>query len=334
MEQSIQSQQFENILARIETRKELFYDAPGLKTRDFDHLIVPPVWVLGMDRVQFTGAALNQLLQIVGIPVKYFNKCPDHLKAANYSYFRRSNNRDYLVRFKRGDTPTVRAVLSAAYGIHDDHQVLPVAIQALDQHDCQTLFFGHDEHITRLEVRFNDLTVQHEGHTYHAGVAITNSETGHSAIWIEPIVIAPHYKIYNRRSLLAQGADIRSVHRGEFDPERVAQQISFARDVGQVGIVQVLEAQNEMMNKAKAIQFIKSCDTMPVRFADIMEEEWEHQILVSKAEAWTKILELAHQLPLFQRTQVEQDVGRWTGVFHNYQERIDAIMHELSEQEV
>lgn len=324
----------EFITDNITERKDHHVDIHDFKINRISH--TTNRWRLDHQQIEVTPSGENQLLSAVGIPVKFFRKCPEHLKREIFSHFASQKvDKNYLLRLHRVDgnlhlPDEIRAVLSSQYGVHDDHQIFPVALEELDKYDVMFQSLEHDDYITRLEVRFNDLTVQHNGQTYYAGVAITNSETGHAAIWVEPIVIAPHWKVHNRRTLLAQGADIRTVHRGEFDAERVREQIQFARDVGQVGITQVLEAQENLINKAKALQFVKSCDTMPVRFAEILEEEWQEKQDVIRADAWQRILDLAKTLPLFQRTKVEQDVGRWTGVFQNYQQRIDDILLELS----
>ena len=63
----------------------------------------------------------------------------------------------------------------------------------------------------------------------------------------------------------------------------------------------------------------------------ILHEEWEHEEDLKQATVASAILDMAQQLPLFQRAKVEQAAGRIVGLFENYVSRIAQIDEELDD---
>ena len=126
---------------------------------------------------------------------------------------------------------TLRAYLGSKYEPHDDDVVMSTVLTALEGMNFECLSYPRDDHISQLTIRFNEIGVVHNDRNYWAGLRITNSESGQSAVWIEPVVITNAYTLANRRVLLDQKADIRTVHRTEFSTERVQRQVQFAKDL-------------------------------------------------------------------------------------------------------
>ena len=76
---------------------------------------------------------------------------------------------------------------------------------------------------------------------YSAGMIVTNSEVGSSSIWIEPVVYRGDNVYANRGSLTKQDVQMKIVHRGDIDRERVRNIFTECADISQVGIVQLVE---------------------------------------------------------------------------------------------
>lgn len=279
----------------------------------------------------FTVHALDQILSKLNIPVRFYNRNPSKLKVAMFNHWNSQRKDNYFFRLR--DQNVVRAVLTEKYGIMDDVEVLPTTIEELRKHDTYPRWIHRDDQITQLGVNFNSLQTDFENDKYQAGVVITNSETGYSSVWIEPVVYLQQYTFYHRHILQKQGVQMRLVHRGSVDVDRLRPMIEQAKEIAQVGIVQLVEASQQVVSGSHLVTFVKSIDALTKRFKDMLEEEWEDEQAITKLNAARRILECASELPLFQRMNVEQHVGKLTGVFTGYQARMQGVMQDLMEME-
>jgi 1-aminocyclopropane-1-carboxylate deaminase/D-cysteine desulfhydrase-like pyridoxal-dependent ACC family enzyme len=137
----------------------------------------------------------------------------------------------------------------------------------------------------------------------------------------------------NRATLQKQGVKCRFVHRGVPKLQEVKEMITRAKDIAQVGIVQLLEAQQQIINKDYALAFTKNIEALPKRIYDILEEEWEEVAELNRLQVASRILVLAQELPLFQRITVEQAACGITKVFDNFQSRMMEIAQAMANQE-
>lgn len=292
-------------------------------------------------RLNYSRWSFTQLLSRFQVPVLFHDRSSMDLKnrmfaehiTGKHTTGKRKIERKLLYRFSPHlpDNPKVRAVLSSGYGIMDDHEVFPVVLNTLQEEHPEHLNFSSfvwDDNLTRLFVEFDDCRRNYNNTEHVAGILISNSEVGQGAVWIEPIVSIPTAHFADRRSLAAQGVNMRIIHRGDFNPERVQEMVKQAREIAQVGLVQLAESWDVKLPMAQALSYAKDIDSMPKRIYDILEEEWSKDEMIAKIEAAKKIMELAKSLPLFQRTPLEQAAGRMTGLFNNYQSRIAQIMAE------
>lgn len=310
-------------LDAVETEKGTVFDLEMTET------------AFGHDKhsIQFSELALGQLLNRVGIPILFWNRCPSYLQVENFSFFNEEYEKEYLFRLDHKTTKNhVRAVLSDLYGIIDDTDLFNIVFNAVKhRRDISYRWLQWDERITQLSINFLDCMGEHNGHKYTAGLTITNSETGHSSVWIEPVVHCQGYSFYNRRVLKRQGVDCRIVHRGTLAPQRIKPMVEKAKEVAQVGIIQLVEAFQIPISRDHALRSVEAIDALPSRFVSILEEEWRDQEEVIKAEAARRVIEFAQELPLFQRITVEQQAGSLVGLFSNYKSRFTEIMKEISE---
>jgi hypothetical protein len=277
----------------------------------------------------FVTHAMDQLLNRLGIPVQFYQKNPSNLQSAMFNFWNSRRKDPYLFRMR--DENIVRAVLTEKYGVMDDIDVLPVVIQELKNDTTSPRWLHRDDQITQLAINFDELQTKFEGDGYQAGMVVSNSETGYSSVWIEPVIFSGQYSFYNRTALLKEGMHLRMVHRGRVDTERLKPMIAQSKEAAQVGIVQLLEASQETISGNYAINFVRATDALSKRFKDILEEEWKEEEYITKLNASRRILECASELPLFQKLTVEQQVGKLTGLFVGYKSRWQGITQELED---
>ncbi len=288
-----------------------------------------------------------------------FNFCNEST-ANEISQQRRSNDPSYLFRLNSADaityrdteseevdeeeeeeehsgpslTTPIRAVLSASYSTFDDNELFPMLMSQLNQDDnVSYLLYEYDDHISRLHIKFNDTEITHNEIVYSAGMVVTNSEVGSSSIWIEPVVYRGGLVYANRSSLSKQDVQMKIVHRGDIDRDRVATMFAECAEIAQVGIVQLVEAFQKKINPNHALSLMQNIPEFPSRMALILHEEWEHEEDLKQAVVAAAILDMAQQLPLFQRAKVEQAAGKIVGLFENYPSRMAQIREELDDQE-
>lgn len=276
----------------------------------------------------FTQSAMSQLLNRLGMSVRQYNRSPDWLKAHNFNYF--SKQHDKKLKFRMNNESQCRAVLSESYGIIDDIILFPILFDILkDRSDLVINKFHFDDYITQLYLSLSDATGEHNGQTYTAGLLVTNSETAHSSVWIEPVVHLGQYAFLNRRSVRKQGVDCRIIHRGSIDPGRVKKMVERNSEVAQVGVVQLAELFQRHVPVSTVLSYVKNNNELPSRWEAMLEEIWSKEETVARAEAARQILVLAEGLPLFQRIQAEQAAGGFINLFDQFEDRMDAILAEI-----
>jgi hypothetical protein len=288
--------------------------------------------------LEFSRWAQTQLFNKGRIPVQFYDRCSLQLQSQIFNEHIPGKEATLLMRRTPSNRNTssdtkylIRAVLTDSYGIIDDSQVFPAVLDTLAEQLIEVYRkFEFDEHITRLFVDFPDCSAVYQGAEHIAGLVISNSETGHSSVWIEPSVNIPNCHFVNRSVLRSQGVDCRVVHRGEISDKRIKDMVLKAKEIAQVGVVQIAEAWNEMLPIARVLSFTKQMEAMPDRIRDILDENWSHQEEISKAAAAQQIILAVKDLPLFQRLQVEQAAGSFIGLFHNYRARMVQIMEEIN----
>lgn len=282
--------------------------------------------------LSLSNLAHSQLLGRLGIPVAFFDRNPAERQADMLDYGAAKYDRGLLLRHvQAGDRAFVRAVLSDNYGIMDDISIFPTVIEALETTDQNVEYrtFTYDDRITQLVAVFPDTRTQYGSNTVQAGVMITNSEIGQSSVWIEPVVLWGSMQCVGRNYLQAQSLEMRIVHRGKINKQRIANMATQMKEIAQVGIVQMAEAWEQRISGQHALRFAKGIDALPKRIYDILEEQWSELQEVSKAAVTMRIMALAKSLPLFQRARIEQEACMVTGVFNNYRARMDQILAEV-----
>jgi len=288
-------------------------------------------------KIKFQNWAMSQVLEVGKVPKAFFDRCGDALQRDIYN--EHVSSKDKVMLFRRAPNPVnqiadaeweIRAVMSNVYGIIDDDQVFPAVVETLKEIGItQYTVLEYDDHVTRLMVEFPDTHTSYAGHATSAGLIITNSETGHSAVWVEPTVFHNQLHFHHRGSLRAQAVDCRIVHRGEIENKRLKEMVLKNKEIAQVGILQLADAWNNRVSKPEAIAFVGRIDMFPDRLKAIFSEKMSDIEDISKAEVAQSIIQLAATLPLFQRIQVEGTAGSYIGLFNNYKARMASVMEEI-----
>ena len=320
---------------------------------------------------QFSRHALNQLLARVQLSTHYWNRLngwnAHELMVDNFNFCnettaneisrqRRSNDPSYLFRLNSASaiahrdadneedddeeeiqlnlTTPVRAVLSRYYTTFDDSELFPMLMDQLDEEDNVSYsLYEYDDHITRLHIKLIDTEREYNNVTYSAGMVITNSEVGSSSIWVEPVVYRNGSIYANRNILGKQNLQMKIVHRGDIDRDRVLTMFEECGNIAQVGIVQLVEAFQQKIEPAHAVTLMQNIVDFPNRMALILGEEWEHEEDLKRADVAAAILDMAQTLPLFQKAKIEQAAGKIVGLFEDYSTRMNQILDDLNDEE-
>lgn len=278
--------------------------------------------------ISFNDIALSQLLNRLGIPVRFFNKNPAYLRKDIFNHWIFLQQCEYLFRLTANFK--VRAVLTSKYGIIDNIVVFPTIIHELMDINTYPRYFTNTDCITRMSVCFPDTKVIIHNNQYEAGMTITNSETGHSSVWVEPAIFMNNFIFHHRAGLRNEDINLRIVHKGNIETDRIKEMASDAKEAAQVGIVQLAETSQQNISTAHAIDFIRSINPLGSKLRNIIIEDWETQQTLNKMTVMQEILQAAKDLPILQTIAVEQQVGRFSGVFKNYRSRLANMVHEVA----
>jgi hypothetical protein len=275
--------------------------------------------------INFCQEAFAQLLNRLRIPTDFYNRNPADLRLHMFSYWNRQYDKTCMLRYTDHGN-TVRAVLSGIYGLLDDHVLYPAALTELGENDIELVSFSDDHHLSRLLVKFPSTTVQHNNITIAGGLAVSNSETGYAATYVEPIIFSGSHVFCNRTAVIGLKPII---HKGSIDLSRISTMVATAREASQVGVVQLAESMHEYVSGSHAAVLASKVGIG--RYASILKDELEVADRISKYELAMRILSVAAQLPLFKAVSVEQQVGAVLGIFRSHRSRIQSIRDELTE---
>jgi hypothetical protein len=128
--------------------------------------------------------ATSQMCQKLKIPVKYFRRLPDEMKAtvANYD-INRLNGHSYLLR---GKGEWIRAFLSAEYVAYNNSEIADTVQSLLGNGALKMKSFVLEETHMFLKIISEEIWDVDSG--LKAGIMIGNSEVGMGSVSVEPFV--------------------------------------------------------------------------------------------------------------------------------------------------
>lgn len=220
--------------------------------------------------------ALSQLCNKIGIPTRYFKKCPPELQAinANYWFSNTEFESNWLLRTRLNDYKNasygglVRGVLTEKYSLFDDHEILYILEKILHHtgtgdDDFKIVMWYRDDTSFHLRIIFKDLTTS-VGHTitgepdiHQVGIHIENSEVGKKSIRITPLI----YRLVCSNGLMVwtKDGDLFEQRHIHLKPQelynRVAEGINNALKLGDETLEYLLESKE--IKVEEPIEFIK-----------------------------------------------------------------------------
>jgi hypothetical protein len=128
--------------------------------------------------------AITQMCQKLEIPVKYYRRLPDEMKAtvANFDIDRLNGNSYFL----RGKGDWIRAFLSAEYVAYNNSEIAQTAESLLRNGVLDVKSFVLEETHMFLKIISEDIVDRGTG--LKAGIMIGNSEVGMGSVSVEPFV--------------------------------------------------------------------------------------------------------------------------------------------------
>jgi hypothetical protein len=169
----------------------------------------------GEELFSITKPCHTQFAEKLEIPLKYYHKmeesAPD-LLVSNVNTWLRKNGKDVFIR---GLGNSVRAFLSDRYRVIDHLDVLLCALNELQAHDAEIEDCYLSEIEMNIKVKSQKLKdfVRHKDDLIMGGIFITNSETGHKALRVEPRM----FRVKCSNGMIVEELVTREIHIGNGD---------------------------------------------------------------------------------------------------------------------
>jgi len=207
----------QTLIEELETQKPLKWDRK-LNAAQIAMALAentPILRLLGEELFSITKPCHTQIAEKLEIPLKYYHKmeesAPD-LLVSNVNTWLRKNGKDVFIR---GLGKSVRAFLSDRYRVIDHLDVLLCALNELQAHDAEI----EDCYLSEIEMnikvksqKLNDF-VRHKDDLIMGGIFITNSETGHKALRVEPRM----FRVKCSNGMIVEELVTREIHIGNGD---------------------------------------------------------------------------------------------------------------------
>lgn len=203
----------------------------------------------GNDPFHITRPCHEQIAERLEIPVKYYHKMASEtpeLLIENVNTWLKRMEKDLFIR---GLGDSVRAFLSDRYRVIDHLDVLYCALNELQIHEAEIedCFFSETE--MNIKVKSNKLIdfVRHRDDRITGGLLLTNSETGHKALRIEPRI----FRVLCSNGMVIEEFMTRQIHLGNGDEPDEMVYLSIRRSIkelfGRFGeIIETLREKTEI----------------------------------------------------------------------------------------
>ncbi len=172
----------------------------------------PQLSMEGGKSYQIASSCHAQIAERLEIPLKYYHRMREEepsLLIENTNTWLRKFNRDVFVR---GLGDSVRAFLSDRYRVIDHLDVLYCALNELQAHDSEIEDTYLSETEMNVKVKSNQLRdfVRHRDDRIMGGLLLTNSETGHKALKVEPRI----FRVLCSNGMVMEEFLTRQIHLG------------------------------------------------------------------------------------------------------------------------
>lgn len=207
----------ESLIRELERQKFLKWDKK-LRSSEIEMGLdesLPFLHIQGKKAVLITKPCHDQIAEKLEIPLKYYHKMEEEtpeLLTENVNTWLRRNNKDV---FLRGLDESARAFLSNRYRVIDHLDVLYCALNELQAHDAEIEDCFLSETELNIKVKSQTLRdfVRHKDDLIMGGIFITNSETGHKALRVEPRM----FRVKCSNGMIVEELVTREIHIGNGD---------------------------------------------------------------------------------------------------------------------
>jgi hypothetical protein len=209
--------QLQSLIEDLETQKPLKWDKK-MNSSQIEMILDEnrPILRLQDDKsFSITKPCHTQFAEKLEIPLKYYHKMEEsapELLAENVNTWLRKNGKDVFIR---GLGDSVRAFLSDRYRVIDHLDVLLCALNELQAHDAEIEDCYLSEIEMNIKVKSQKLKdfVRHKDDLIMGGIFITNSETGHKALRVEPRM----FRVKCSNGMIVEELVTREIHIGNGD---------------------------------------------------------------------------------------------------------------------
>jgi hypothetical protein len=156
-----------------------------------------------------------QIADKLEIPLKYYHKMEEEapeLLAENVNTWLQKTRKEFFIR---GLGDSVRAFLSDRYRVIDHLDVLYCSLNELQAHEAEVEDCFLSEIEMNIKVKSQRLRdfVRHKDDLIMGGLLLTNSETGHKALRLEPRL----FRVKCSNGMIVEELVIREIHLGNAD---------------------------------------------------------------------------------------------------------------------
>jgi hypothetical protein len=169
----------------------------------------------GGNRFSITKPCHSQIAERLEIPTRYYHKMESEspeLLTSNVNTWIKKAEKDFFIR---GLDVYVRALLSDRYKVMDHLDILYCSLNELQAHDAEIEDCYLSETEVNVKVKSNRLRdfVRHKDDLLIGGFLLTNSETGHKALRLEPRL----FRVQCSNGMVIEEFKTRQVHLGNGD---------------------------------------------------------------------------------------------------------------------
>ncbi len=205
------------LIAELERQKPLKWDRK-LDAAQIKMALAENIPILKLpveDLCYITKPCHTQIAEKLEIPHKYYHKmeesAPD-LLCENVNTWLRQNGKEVFIR---GLGNNIRAFLSDRYRVIDHLDILLCALNELQAHDAEIEDCYLSETEMNIKVKSQNLKdfVRHKDDLIMGGIFLTNSETGHKAMRVEPRM----FRVKCSNGMIVEELVTREIHIGNGD---------------------------------------------------------------------------------------------------------------------
>ena len=207
----------ENLIQELERQKPLKWDEK-LSSSQIRMVLAenePRFQIKPNDFLAIARPCHSQIAEKLEIPLKYYHKMEEQtpeLLVQNVNTWLEKNEKDYFIR---GLGDSVRAFLSDRYRVIDHLDVLMCALNELQAHEAEVEDCYLSEIEMNIKVKSQKLRdfVRHKDDLIIGGLFLTNSETGHKALRVEPRL----FRVKCSNGMIIEEFITREIHLGNND---------------------------------------------------------------------------------------------------------------------